>query len=344
MEKSSTLLFLTLTLAAVQICASASRRSNCIYGVTVKDLLYLARISRSNVGYYAAKLKENKIDQTALGVLSTRQLQFAGITAFRDRQKILSLFSRDPDDCSSSRCQNKGTCRDGYRCFSCACDPKSGYYGPSCELKCPCLNSGVCKTTQSGGYECVCPPGYSGDKCHNKYLTEERLLEIEKTLQQVTTRLEESEQQVKSQDALIKNLQSRPTGTWQFHRVNEILNQLEQIQISRQAPTYSQRVPIALPKDTKAILISIFCHFYNHQGHAYLNYLAYQRDNDNAGGKAEGYNTHYDVHANTFYYEQMIPWNTALPNELVFRVTYSYLTGGRRNWYRVRLVGYITSP
>ena len=185
MEKRSILLFLTLTLAAVQICASTRRRSNCIYGVRVKDLLYLARISRTNVRYYAAKLEENKIDQTALGALSLQQLRYAGITAFRDRQKILNLFSRDPNDCDSSRCLNKGTCRDGYRCFSCVCDTKSGYYGPNCEFKCPCLNSGVCKTTQRGGYECVCPPGYSGDKCDTKFLTEERFLRMEKTLQQV---------------------------------------------------------------------------------------------------------------------------------------------------------------
>ena len=55
-----------------------------------------------------------------------------------------------------------------------------------------------------------------------------------------------------------------------------------------------------------------------------------------------GYNTHYNVNANTFYYEQMIPWDSALPNEMSFKVIFSYNTGGAKNWYRVRLVGYVT--
>jgi hypothetical protein len=75
-----------------------------------------------------------------------------------------------------------------------------------------------------------------------------------------------------------------------------------------------------------------------------LQYITHQKGNDNAAAKAEGYNRHYDAYHNTWVYEQMIPWNSTLPNELIFKVTYSYLSGGSNNWYRVRLVGYITSP
>ncbi|CAB4015337.1 Hypothetical predicted protein, partial [Paramuricea clavata] len=122
-----------------------------------------------------------------------------------------------------------------------------------------------------------------------------------------------------------------------------ILNQLEKIQLHQVTPTYTQNLPIILPKNTRAILISVYCNFWNSKGHAYLNYITYQKGNDNAAAKAEGYNTHFNVYANTFLYEQMIPWNTTLSNELIFRVTRSYLSGGINNWYRVRLVGYITS-
>ena len=109
-------------------------------------------------------------------------------------------------------------------------------------------------------------------------------------------------------------------------------------------PTYTQKIRIVLPKNTRAILISIYCNFWNSNGHAYLNYVTYQKGNDNtAAAKAEGYNTHYNIYANTFLYEQMIPWNSSLPNELVFKVTKSYIDGGSSNWYRVRLVGYISS-
>ena len=102
-------------------------------------------------------------------------------------------------------------------------------------------------------------------------------------------------------------------------------------------------MPIVLPQNTHAILISVYCNFGNSNGHAYLNYITYQKGNDNAVAKAEGYNTHYNVHANTFLYEQMVPWDSTLSNQLIFKVTSSYQSGGSRNWYRIRLVGYITS-
>ncbi len=108
-------------------------------------------------------------------------------------------------------------------------------------------------------------------------------------------------------------------------------------------PTYTQKLPIVLPQNTRAIIISVYCEFWNSDGHAYLNYITHQKGNDNATGKAEGYNRHYKAYANTWLYEQMIPWNSTLSNELIFKVTSSYLTGGSNNWYRVRLVGYITS-
>ena len=39
--------------------------------------------------------------------------------------------------------------------------------------------------------------------------------------------------------------------------------------------------------------------------------------------KIYGYNTHYNVYANTFYYEKMIPWESDLSNEMVVKVTSS---------------------
>ena len=188
MEKRSVVLFHTLILVVVQISATTGQVSHCNSGVTMKDLLKSAGINGAAVQSYAAKLKQQKIDQTVLGSLTLQQLHGIGITALGDRLKIFNFFSKDTDDCASSPCQNKGICRDGHRCFSCTCDPNSGYYGLSCDLKCPCLNRGVCKTTQSGGFECICPPGYSGDLCNTKYLTEERFLKLEETLQQVNAR------------------------------------------------------------------------------------------------------------------------------------------------------------
>ena len=71
--------------------------------------------------------------------------------------------------------------------------------------------------------------------------------------------------------------------------------------------SYTQKMPVLLPRNTRVILNSIYCNFWNSKGHAHLNYVTHQKDNDNVSGKAEDVNTHYNVHANTFIYKQMIP-------------------------------------
>ena len=184
MEKRSIALLLSLALGLVFSFTSAGQVSHCVYGTTVKDLLKLAGVRGADLLSYVAKMKAHNIDQSVLTSLTLQQLHDIGITALGDRIKIHNFLSKDPNDCSSSRCQNNGICRDGFRCFSCICDPKNGYYGASCELKCPCHNGGICKTVPTG-FKCVCPPGYSGDLCKTKYLTEERVVKLEETLKQV---------------------------------------------------------------------------------------------------------------------------------------------------------------
>ena len=185
MEKYSVALFLTLTLLVCNF-TSASQSSYCTYGITVKDLLKLAGIHGADLLSYAAKLRAHNIDENVLASLTLQQLNDIGIIALGDRLKIYNFFSKDINDCTSSSCKNNGICRDGFRCFSCICDPSKGYYGPSCQHKCPCLNGGVCKTTRTG-FKCVCPPGYSDDLCKTSYLTEQRLINFEEKVKQVNT-------------------------------------------------------------------------------------------------------------------------------------------------------------
>ena len=139
----------------------------------MKELLKLVGISGGNLLSYVAKLKKQNIDETILGSLTLQQLNNIGVTVLGDRLKIHKFFANDGNDCTSSSCKNNGICQDGFRCFSCRCDHNSGYYGPSCGLKCPCRNGGHCKTTRTG-FKCECTPGYSGDQCEIKYLNEDR--------------------------------------------------------------------------------------------------------------------------------------------------------------------------
>ena len=161
-------------------------------------------------------------------------------------------------------------------------------------------------------------------------------------MKQLAAKLVQTENELNKQRKVIENLPSHQRK-WKLHRANEVLNQLEKLQIHQSTPTYNQKLPVILPKGTQAILISIYCNFWNVKGHAYLNYEAYQKGNDKPEGKVYGYNTHFNVYANTFLYEQMIPWSNSLPNDKIFKVTSSYLSCGDKNWYRVRMVGYVTT-
>ncbi|CAH1785690.1 unnamed protein product [Owenia fusiformis] len=79
----------------------------------------------------------------------------------------------DIDDCWNSPCQNDGTCKDGFRSYTCFC--KIPYTGVNCETdlgvhKCaskPCRNNATCFNESVGTrpYRCDCMPGFAGTHC-----------------------------------------------------------------------------------------------------------------------------------------------------------------------------------
>ena len=76
----------------------------------------------------------------------------------------------DVDECALglSQCENGGTCLNTIGGYECVCPP--GYTGPYCAadinecLDNPCLNGGTC-INNFGSYVCNCPPNYSGKNC-----------------------------------------------------------------------------------------------------------------------------------------------------------------------------------
>nr|UST29487.1 neurogenic locus notch-like protein 3 [Haliclona caerulea] len=319
----------------------------CPKGRGAFQLLVAAGISTKSASVYATIMRQNSIDEAVLGSITLQQLKDIGIAALGDRLKIHKFFSDDGDNCANSSCKNGGICRDGFRCFGCSCD--GGFYGPTCEKKCPCKNNAKCKTTVTG-FKCECTPGYTGILCEKQWLNEDRFKQLEQLLVELTTRLNRSEERLKAserqvaeQRRILAEVQKKQNASgWRMVRVNEELNKLNKMKLNGVTPTYIQKIPLCLPRNTKAILISVFTYFWNSGGHAYLDFKTHQKGNEKNGSVAVK-NEHYNIYANTFYYELMLPWDTALPDELVFVVTRSALDGGDNNWYRIKLVGYITA-
>ena len=128
--------------------------------------------------------------------------------------------------------------------------------------------------------------------------------------------------------------------TWTLKRTQIIFPNLEKMTLHQVTPTYTESIPVPLPNNTRAIIVQVYCNFWNKDGHAYLNVDINQEGNE-AGGVASVENTHFRVYANTFYYEVMVPWDSELPDKVTFAVKSSYQTGGTDNWYRLRVVGYV---
>ncbi|XP_064650303.1 protein crumbs-like [Lineus longissimus] len=79
----------------------------------------------------------------------------------------------DINDCWNYPCKNGGTCKDGFKSYTCDC--ATGYGGSDCQtffgsIGCsldPCKYNSTCQnvTTTHLGYECICLDGYVGVNC-----------------------------------------------------------------------------------------------------------------------------------------------------------------------------------
>ena len=131
-------------------------------------------------------------------------------------------------------------------------------------------------------------------------------------------------------------------GTWTLKRTQIVFPNLEKLALHQTTPTFVETMPTPLPNNTRAVIVQVFCNFWNTDGHAYLN-VDIQQEGNEKGGVASVENTHYKVYANNFYYEVMVPWDATVSDKIKFDVKSSYQSGGDKNWYRLRVVGYITA-
>ena len=334
------ILFAVLS-AALLLQAEAGNEPN----VCPKDLTLRVLLGRAGIYYqpavdrYLRLFQQKRIDAAVLKHMTRQQLQDEGVTAYGDALRIAQYFGKDTvDNCAAvNRPCNGGTCIDGFKCFTCRCDPELGFHGPRCEQKCPCQNHGRCNATLLG-IKCQCLPGFSGDLCENRWLTEDRFVALEQKSQALETKLTAAERKLEEVEQLARNR----SGGFNLQRVDKPFPSLARVSLHQKTPTYTDRMPVDLPANTRAVIISVFCNFWNSGGHAYLNFDAYQKGNKKAG-KLSVTNTHFKVYANTFYYELLAPWDSQLSDEMVFEITSTYQTGGNNNWYQVKLVGYITA-
>ena len=156
----------------------------------------------------------------------------------------------------------------------------------------------------------------------------------------LTTQQIQLQAELKTTQELAKCTSKKCRGSWTLKRTEIAFPNLEKLALHQTTPTYVETMPVPLPNNTRAIIVQVFCNFWNGDGHAYLDVDIQQEGNED-GGVASVENTHYRVYANTFYYEVMVPWDSYISDRIQFTVKRSYLDGGIDNWYRLRVVGYI---
>lgn len=108
---------------------------------------------------------------------SAEELSCLGLWMLTNKTSLFSTgtsYSENDSGCSSSPCENGGSCKDlevGYQC-ACPVEPVA-YMGKNCELlydacvKHACPAPRICNRTPGLlEYECICEPGFTGVDCN----------------------------------------------------------------------------------------------------------------------------------------------------------------------------------
>lgn len=115
------------------------------------------------------------------------------------------------------------------------------------------------------------------------------------------------------------------------------------ITLNGPTPTYTVNIPVTIPNDTRAVIIGVQ---YNHGSatantHGYITFDAYQTGTTEADYKTNYSKQGFNDYANTEYTEILVPWRTALADQINIQVTYSYNTD-TLNTYNITYRGYIS--
>merc|ERR1719290_958155 len=160
---------------------------------------------------------------------------------------------------------------------------------------------------------------------------------LQDQISELTTARVGNEAEAKVTRAMARSAQRSCDSNWTLKRTEIVFANLEKIQLSQQQQVYTETLPVALPNNTRAVIVQVYCLVNNaNPSHAYL-YGAVHQEGNAEQGTAKLENKHFNVYANSFNYEVMVPWDAKHSNKLVVDVTSSYNSGeypeqGNVNW------------
>ncbi|XP_077865931.1 uncharacterized protein LOC100375718 [Saccoglossus kowalevskii] len=130
--------------------------------------VYLASSDFIVVQGFKGCLEEVRIGGYLLPFLDRETLNSTSLEQFYATLTDVAIGCHGDPVCTSSPCQNGGSCEDIWNAYDCDCD--LGYDGIHCEndidecASTPCWGPSTCVDAVNG-YTCVCAPGYTGILC-----------------------------------------------------------------------------------------------------------------------------------------------------------------------------------
>ena len=94
---------------------------------------------------------------------------------------------------------------------------------------------------------------------------------LQRQVSDLTAAKVETEAELKITQDMAKTAVAGCSNKWTLKRTEIVFPNLEKLALHQQTPTYIETMPTPLPNNTRAVIVQVFCNFWNSDGHAYLN-------------------------------------------------------------------------